>query len=52
MKKISFLLIFMSIWTISYAQNYTLEELQKKFKPENYTEKVLIFPKNRLPLKR
>lgn len=42
MKKIPFLLIFMSIWTISYAQNYTLEELQKKFKPENYTEKVLL----------
>ncbi len=42
MKKISFLLIFMSIWPISYAQNYTLEELQKKFKPENYTEKVLL----------
>ncbi len=42
MKKIPFLLIFMSIWTISYAQTYTLEELQKKFKPENYTEKVLL----------
>lgn len=42
MKKIPFLLIFMSIWTISYAQNYTLVELQKKFKPENYTEKVLL----------
>ena len=42
MKKISSLLIFMSIWTISYSQNYTMEELQKKFKPENYSEKVLL----------
>ena len=42
MKKIPFLLIFLSIWTISYAQTYTLEELQKKLKPENYTEKVLL----------
>jgi len=32
----------MSIWTISYVQNYTLEELQNKFKPENYSEKVLL----------
>ena len=42
MNKIFSFLFFMSIWTISNAQPYTVEELQKKFKPENYTEKVLL----------
>lgn len=42
MKNIFSFLLFLSIWTISYAQTYTLEELQKKFKPENYNEKVLL----------
>lgn len=42
MNKIFAFLFFMSIWTISYTQPYTVEELQKKFKPENYTEKILL----------
>lgn len=42
MNKLFSVLIFMSIWTISYAQTYSAEELQKKFKPEIYTEKVLL----------
>ena len=42
MNKIFSFLFFMSIWTISNAQPYTVEDLQKKFKPENYTEKVLL----------
>ncbi|MDN3724200.1 hypothetical protein QRD02_07380 [Aequorivita sp. SDUM287046] len=42
MNKIFSFLLFMFIWTFSYAQPYTLEELQEKFKPENYTEKVLL----------
>lgn len=32
----------MFIWITSNAQSYTLEELQKKFKSKNYTEKVLL----------
>ncbi|TYB79229.1 hypothetical protein [Bizionia myxarmorum] len=42
MNKIFTFLCFISIWTISNAQPYTVEELQKKFKPENYAEKVLL----------
>lgn len=42
MNKIFTFLFLISILTISNAQPYTVEELQKKFKPENYTEKVLL----------
>lgn len=42
MYKIFTFLFLISILTISNAQPYTVEELQKKFKPENYTEKVLL----------
>ena len=42
MKGIFSFLFFLSVSTISYAQTFTLEELQKKFKPENYSEKVLL----------
>lgn len=40
--KFIFSILFWSIWTVCFAQTYTLEELQKKFKPENYSEKVLL----------
>ena len=42
MNKLFSFLLFISFWTISNAQPYTVEELQKKFKPENYSEKVLL----------
>lgn len=42
MKNIFSLLFFLSLYTISFAQTYTIEELQKKFKPENYNEKVIV----------
>lgn len=42
MKNIFPLLFFLSVCTVSHAQTYTLEELQKKFKPENYNEKILV----------
>ena len=41
MKKI-FSFLFISVWTICNAQTYSLEELQKKFKSENYKKKVLL----------
>lgn len=37
-----FSILFFSIGIVSYAQTYTLEELQKKFKPENYSEKIVL----------
>lgn len=42
MKKIFPLFVLMSVWTISYAQTYTIEELQMKFRHKNYTDKVLL----------
>lgn len=42
MKNVFAIIFFITICTASYAQTYTLEELQKKFKPENYSEKVLL----------
>lgn len=42
MNKLFTFLVFMSVGIISNAQPYTVEELQKKFKPENYSEKALL----------
>ncbi len=42
MNKIFSFLIFISICIISNAQPYTVEELQSKFNPQNYSEKILL----------
>lgn len=42
MNKIFLFLYFLFIGAASFAQNITLKELQKKFKPESYSENVIL----------